>query len=156
MDLNNPERNYKEAFKLYKRASESGDDSGYYKLGSCYYKGKGTPRNYIEASKCFRKGMEATMDNDCQYMLGMMYIKGEGVQKNHKVGMMMVRNAAKGGNEDARKYLKRISPIDRQIIFIDDDSTDQVTDDLNTPDLIGGMKGAERGKGLLAFLKRRL
>ena len=32
---------------------------------------------------------------------------------------------------------------------------DQVLDDLNTPDLIGGMKGAERSKGLLGFFRKR-
>ena len=97
------------------------------------------------------------MDIDCQYMLGMMYIKGEGVQKNHKVGMMMVRNAARDGSEDAMKYLKRITPGDNPVALIDDGTDDdQVLDNLNTPDLIGGMKGAEHSKGLLAFFRRRL
>jgi TPR repeat protein len=155
MDLNNPERNYKEAFRLYKRVSESGDVSGYYKLGSCYYKGKGTPRNYIEASKCFRKGLEANMDSDCQYMLGMMYIKGEGVQKNHKAGMMMVRNAANDGNEEAMRYLKRITSVEKPSDVSDDGGDDQILEDLNTPDLIGGVKGAEH-KGLFGFLRRRM
>ena len=98
------------------------------------------------------------MDNDCEYMLGMMYIKGEGVQKNHRMGMTMIRNAAKAGNEDAMRYLKRITPNDKPVIAADDDTTDddQVLDNLNTPDLIGGMKGAEHSKGLLAFFRRRL
>ena len=154
MDLNNPERNYKEAFRLYKRASESGDERGYYKLGSCYYKGKGTPRNFIEASKCFRKGMEIGRDTDCEFMLALMYIKGEGVQKNHRRGMVMVRNAANEGNEEAKKYLRRIAPADKVIIEIED--PDVQTEDYNTPDIIGGFKGAESSKGFFAFLRRRL
>jgi len=69
--------------------------------------------------------------------------------------MRMVRDAAHEGNEEARKYLKRISLNDRQIITIDDDSSDQISDDLNTPDLIGGMRSAEHNKGLIAFLRRK-
>ena len=151
--MNNPERDYKEAYRLYKRASESGDERGYYKLGCCYYKGKGTPRNFIEASKCFRRGMEISKDTDCQYMLAMMYIKGEGVQKNHSHGMAMVRNAAQDGNKDARKYLKMIS-FDLGQDDIDDPEIN--IDNLNTPDYIAGVKGAENGGWFSTFLRKKL
>ena len=120
----------------------------------CYYKGRGTPRNYIEASKCFRKGLEINKDTNCQFMLALMYIKGEGVQKDHNQGMMMIRNAAKDGNEDARGYLRLVSQIDRPIS--EQETQETSFEDLNTPDIIAGMKGAENGRGVLSFLRKRL
>ena len=154
MDLNNPERNYKEAFRLYRRAAESGNDRGYYKLGICYYKGKGTPRNFIEASKSFRKGMDISDNTDCQYMLGLMYIKGEGVQKNYSTGIMMIRDAAKNGNKDAIKYLKIVASTERFPGM--SEMSEMNTEEPNTPDLIGGRKGAEQTWGILSFFKRRM
>ena len=86
-------------------------------------------------------------------MLGLMYIKGEGVQKNHNFGMMMVRNAAREGNEEAKKYLRKVSLTDRTMVEFDE--IDTTADDPDTPDIIGGVKGAENGKGLFSFLRRR-
>ena len=73
----------------------------------------------------------------------------------NKAGMMMVRNAANDGNEEAMRYLKRITSVDKPLNESDDSGDDQILEDLNTPDLIGGVKGAEH-KGLFGFLRRRM
>ena len=97
--------------------------------------------------------MEISKDSDCQYMLGLLYIKGEGVQKNHSLGMMMVRNAAKDGNADAQNYLKRITSIERPLGQADPD--DMPFEDLNTPDLIGGVKGVEPSRSIFSIFKKK-
>lgn len=153
MDLNNPERDYKRGFKLYKLASEAGEVKGHYKLGMCYYNGKGVPQNLIEASKCFRKGLENGKDPDCEYMLGMMYVKGEGVQKNHNQGVLMLSHAAVSGNDNARAFLDRIAPAGRRSSKVD---MPTIKKEPNTPDFIGGIKGASDDKGLFGFLRKKL
>lgn len=156
-DLHNPSRDYKKAFHLYKLASGADDVKGHYKLGMCYYKGKGTPQNYIEASKCFRKGADPHRDPDCEFMLAMMYIKGEGVQRNRNYAIALLSHAAITGNEQAKRYLDMIAPngaLPQNLPPLQEDEPSEVF--LNTPDIIAGIKGAERNdKSKFSFRKKK-
>ena len=65
----------------------------------------------------------------------------------------MIRDAASDGSEEAKSYLKRLTP-GPNVIDIEDPS-ELMLEDTNTPDIIGGMKGADNDKGLFTFLRRR-
>ena len=152
-DLHNPNRNYKNAFRLYKLASDAGDVKGHYKLGMCYYTGKGTPRNYIEASKCFRKGVDPHRDPECEFMLAMMYTKGEGVQKNRNYANALLFHAAESGNEDAKRYFAKSMGDSHSQQF--SQTSEPEIEILNTPDVIAGLKGANSGRKLFFQFRKK-
>lgn len=152
MDINNPERNYKKACKLYKLAYEDGDGDACYKLGCCHYYGKGTSRNLTDAMKCFREGLEKACDTGCQYMLGIMYIKGECVPKDYARGIAFINESAKNGNEYAQRYLNKIATTDEVDGFHD---VHNCFVDIDTPDLIGGIKGIRKRGKIFGFLYKK-
>lgn len=153
MDINNPERDYKKAYKLYNLAYKDGNVDACYGLGCCYYYGKGIPRNFIDATKCFKEGLEKACDTDCQYMLGIMYIRGEGVSKDHSYGITLINESAKNGNEYARRYLDKIATTDKADGFHD---THDYFVDIDTPDLIGGIKGVSKRGKIFGFLYKKI
>jgi TPR repeat protein len=86
------------------KAAEQGDINAQYNLGSCYYHGVGTNRNYAEAVKWYRKAAEQGHP-DAQYLLGSCYFHGWGAEVNQVEAVKWYRKAAEQGNSDAQYKL---------------------------------------------------
>ena len=75
------DKNPKQAFILYKKASEKGHVLATCNLGFCYMYGNGTEQNYEEAFKAFSKAASLD-DGDAIVRLGDMYMNGWYVSKD--------------------------------------------------------------------------
>ena len=95
---------YTEAIKYFKRAAEQGDAAAQYKLGSCYYYGKGVAIDYIQAVEWYRKAAEQG-DAAAQYALGVCYNNGEGVTQDFDEAIKWCRKAAEQGDAYAQYSL---------------------------------------------------
>ena len=71
------------AFSLFRLSATKNLTSALYNMGNCYYNGWGTPLNYTEAIKWYKKAIEEG-DNQSMLMLGICYREGNGVEKNYK------------------------------------------------------------------------
>ena len=92
--------------------------------------------NYEEAYKCFHQA--AIQDhNRAKYNLGLMNYNGKGVPRNLDESYHWFREAAKSGNENARKALKstralekiKMNTEDREIPEFDNDLINRMSDD---------------------------
>ena len=95
------ERNYEEAVKWYRKASEQGDVRAQCNLGLCYKNGQGVERSYEEAVKWFRKAAEQG-NARAQCNLGGCYSFGWGVGQSYKEAVKWFRKAAEQGDADAQ------------------------------------------------------
>ena len=139
MDLHNPNRDIKKAASLYISAAESGDVSAYYKAGMCYYRGKAIKLNYHQAIEYFRLGYKEG-DVDC-----------EGVTQDTNIASMMISHAAIAGSDDARAYLDDKVPVKVKHTPMPVEETV-----LNTPDVVGKIRGADDGKTIFSQLWKRI
>ena len=77
--------------------AEQGDAEAQFKLGSIYSKGKGVPKDFVEAVRWYRKaadqGFAPAQDN-----LGTMYADGRGVAQDYVEAARWYRKAADQGN----------------------------------------------------------
>ena len=69
-------------------------------LGSAYFFGNGTQRDYKEAAKWFREAAEMGLA-DSRYNLGLMYRDGQGVEKDLPTAYVWLSLAAGQGDENA-------------------------------------------------------
>ena len=101
------DKDYDNAFKCYKQASEQGYSGAYYDLALCYYEGKGVTKDFEQAAKCFYKTVKEDDLNKClaQCYLGDCYLLGRGVSKDFVEAAKWYRLAAEYGHSKARLYL---------------------------------------------------
>ena len=101
------EKDFKEAFKWYKKSAELGDATGMNLLGSMYYLGQGTLKDDKEAFKWYKKSAELELlglgDTKGMLMLGVMYYRGQGTLKNPQLAKYWIKKAYEAGNKDAEK-----------------------------------------------------
>ena len=71
-------KDYKEAIRWFRKASEQGDAGAQSNLGVMYANGQGVPQDYVQAVKWYRKASEQG-DAGAQFNLGVMYANGQGV-----------------------------------------------------------------------------
>lgn len=90
-----------EAVAWYRKAALQGDAQGQARLGVCYARGEGVPKNHAEALNFSRKAAEQG-DGDAQYRLGLCYKRGEGLPKDPVQAYKWLSLAAAGGNQAAR------------------------------------------------------
>jgi TPR repeat protein len=76
-----PDKSPLEDIQCLHETAEQGDALSQYLLGSAYFDGDKTPRNYEEAAKWFRRAANQG-DKQSQFELGLMYFLGKGVPKN--------------------------------------------------------------------------
>ena len=88
--------NHSEGTKWYKKAAESGDDDGMWRLANCFWKGIGVEKNYEEAFKWFEKSANKDNSNG-QYGLGLCYYMGNGVVQNYTEAVKLFKKAAANG-----------------------------------------------------------
>jgi hypothetical protein len=104
--------NYDEAFAQFRSLALMGDATAQYQLGSFYYQGLGTQRDYYEAARWYRRAAEqGTVD--AQYSLGNMYLMGEGIQQDDKQAASWYEKAAAQGHASARHNLENLERVTR-------------------------------------------
>ena len=96
--------NYKEAFKIGRKAAERGDAKAQNSLGVMYANGQGVTQDYKEAIKWYRKAAEQG-NAYAQYNLGNMYYYGQGVTQDYKEAIKWYRKAAEQGDAKAQNNL---------------------------------------------------
>lgn len=100
-------RDGEKAFPLLKLAVENGRANCIAWLGKCYFRGWGTPRDYVKARECFE---QATLyDQEVNYMLGVIYAQGLGVAEDIGKGVKLLKNARSvvpEAKEELAKYKK--------------------------------------------------
>ncbi|NDV95002.1 hypothetical protein D0T84_08740 [Dysgonomonas sp. 521] len=97
-------KQYNEAFPLYKQAAEQGSTEAQHSLGNCYYYGLGATQDYNQAIYWFRKVADLGND-DAQCRLGYCYANGWGVSRNEAQAVYWWKKAAEHGNDDAQYNL---------------------------------------------------
>ena len=103
--------NYEEAVKWYTKAAEQGDADAQYKLGRCYYEGKGVEEDKEEAVKWYTKAAEQG-NADAQYKLGEYYGCFWGGKCDMEEAFKWYTKAAELGNADAMTELGRCYEYD--------------------------------------------
>ncbi len=96
---------YTEAIEWYSKAAEQGVAEAQYRLGRCYYNGKGVSQNSEEAVRWFRKAAEQG-DAEALYDLGHCYYYGEGVTKDLEEAVKWYHKAAEQGHIGAQEILQ--------------------------------------------------
>ncbi|OUS36860.1 hypothetical protein A9R00_11340 [Oleispira antarctica] len=99
------DKNYKIAFKWFKKAADLGDSDAQFNLGVIYTSGKGVQQDYKEALYWYKKSADQG-HVDAQFNLGIKYEFGEeGFQKNMKQAIYWYQKAADQGNAEAESKL---------------------------------------------------
>ena len=101
-------KDYAKAMDYLKKAVELGSEDAFYNIGFLYEQGRGVEKNYIEAERYYLKALEYDNSNanSARCQLGIMYYEGrDGVKKDKKKGESLLKEAAKKGDENAKKYL---------------------------------------------------
>ena len=91
----------KEAFSYYKLAAKANYAEAQYRLGICYYEGKGISQDYSEAVKWYKKAAEQGHAS-AQCNLGYCYDKGLGVIEDKIEAVEWYKKAAEQGNASAQ------------------------------------------------------
>ena len=95
------QKDYPEALKYFKMASEKGSNEAAYIVGYMYEKGEGVAINYSEAGKWYR--LAAKQGNtDALYSLGYLYYNGRGVSKSEVEARKFWEEAASKGHKGAQ------------------------------------------------------
>lgn len=90
----------KDATALRIRA-EQRDAEAQFKLGSIYFKGKGVPKDFVEAVRWYRKSAEQGYAK-AEYSLSDMYRGGKGVPQDYREAERWCRKAAEKGDPRAQ------------------------------------------------------
>ncbi len=95
-------QNDEKAAEWYRKAALQGDPEGEYRLGLCYARGLGVPKNEAIAFTWFSK---AAKDGNAgaQYEMGECYRLAEGVAIDLPKAYLWYNLAAASGNDDARQ-----------------------------------------------------
>jgi len=91
------ERDYDEAFRLYKRASDMGFVQAHINLGSCYREGQGVEKDLSTAFKCFKMASDKNSALGLCHV-GYMYEFGLGVEMNTTEAIKYYEASAKKKN----------------------------------------------------------
>ncbi|MGC3957426.1 MAG: tetratricopeptide repeat-containing serine protease family protein [Verrucomicrobiota bacterium] len=94
-------------FKAARKEAEQGDVNAALALGMMYYAGEGTPQNYEEAVRWYRRAAEQG-NPVAQNNLGLMYLNGQGAAVNLAEAVRMLRAAAEKGYPKAQMNLGQL------------------------------------------------
>lgn len=95
---------YSAALEGLKIIAAEGDPAAQNNLGFMYYKGQGTPQDYVEAARLYR--LSADQGNSgAQHNLGYMYHEGQGVPQDHVEAAKWYKLSADQGNPRAQYNL---------------------------------------------------
>ena len=103
---NGKPKNYNEAARCYRLATEQGHAGAQNNLGFCYHNGWGVPKDMGQAAMWYRRSAEqGNAWGQSNYGTCLEY--GWGVSKNLSAAIDMYRRAAAQGHASAKKHLKR-------------------------------------------------
>ena len=92
------------AVERFRKAADQGHAKAQYKLGDCYYFGRGVEQDYAQAVQWYQKA--ADQDNAwAQYSLGHCYYLGQGVKKDRAQAVQWYRKAADQDHKKAQLAL---------------------------------------------------
>lgn len=103
------ERNFEEAFQLYKRSSELGFVQAHINLGSCYREGQGVAKDLVMAFKCFKMASDKNSALGLCHV-GYMYEFGLGVELNLEEAMRYYEASAKKKNAYSIQRIAMLRP----------------------------------------------
>ena len=98
------ERNFEQAFDLYRKSAEAGDNLSKCRMGVMYYEGLGVERRPIKAFELIKE----SYDPNCAetvYQLGKCHFEGIGTPVNKELGFEMIISAAETGHPSAENYI---------------------------------------------------
>lgn len=107
-DVADKAKNYPEALKWYRKASEIGYERATYNVGTYYYAGLGVEQNYTEAMIWFKIAADKGYANAI-FNIAVMYYNGQGVAKNNTEAVYWFRKAADKGVQAAKDALKKMN-----------------------------------------------
>ena len=97
-------RQYADAVKFFKKASEMGYAEAQCNLGTCYEHGRGVLKDYTKAIDWYSKAAERG-HGIAQYYLARCYDNTESGYYNHDMALQWYRKAAQRGNPNAQEKL---------------------------------------------------
>ncbi len=103
-------KDYREAAKWFRRAADGHNARSMTELGGMYYFGRGVPQNYGDAAYWFGQAADSREPAGA-YNLGMLYENGQGVSKDLSKAEKYYRDAARLGNEEAKKRLLQLQAV---------------------------------------------
>jgi TPR repeat protein len=92
------------AVRWFQRAAKNGHVPSQYRLATLYELGRGTPKNYVEASKWYSRAAEAGHVK-AMHNLAVLLAQGQGVQLDHEAAAKWFQKAADHGLADSQYNL---------------------------------------------------
>ncbi len=103
------EENRSEGINLWEMAAAVGDGDAQTALGELYFEGKaGVDEDKVKAVELWKEAAAAG-NAEAQFKLSMLYAVGKGVPQNGDRAMKLLKMAAAGGSEGAKKALQFMS-----------------------------------------------
>jgi TPR repeat protein len=103
------EKDYEEAAKWWRKATDQNNPDAQFKLGVLYSSGRGVEKNEEEAVELYRRAAEQNI-SEAQLKLGVMYYSGRGGgAKDILAAYAWCKIAATNGNTDAKCYKDNIT-----------------------------------------------
>lgn len=100
----NVQTDFTEAFKYYEMAANQNSPIALNNLGSLYFNGIGTKRNYYKAAQLFSKAAELGSD-DAALNLAFIYLSKDSNSQMHSKSIELFKQAAQAGNNTAKFML---------------------------------------------------
>ena len=101
-----------EAFSMFSKAAELGNEKAILMLGNLYMQGIGVKKDVNKALELYNKVSE-NPDPEAQFYLGLCYWRGDGIGKNIPKAMKCLKFAAQNGNSQAKEFLDKIKENDK-------------------------------------------
>ena len=101
------QKKYQEAFEHYTKASETGNAQAQYLVGSAYYTGEGTYRDYASAVTWFKRAAKKNHAK-AQYNLAYCYMYGRGVPRNYDRAYELLMQSAQNQLAEAQFTLAEL------------------------------------------------
>ena len=102
------ERSPEQGVTLLSEAVRAKSLTARFNLGMAYYNGDGVEQNSVKAAQWLQVAEKQNFA-EAQYVLGMLFAEGDGLlQQNLKLGVSLLKKAAKQGHKLASAYLKKI------------------------------------------------
>jgi TPR repeat protein len=95
---------FKEAMDNFMPLAQQGNPYAEYYMGSMFYDGRGTTKDFTRAFKWLTKSSNQNC-HEAQYLLAKMYMKGNNVKKDPKLASQLILKSANGGYGKAQTFL---------------------------------------------------
>ncbi len=107
------ERNPRQAFSWYSKATQKGNMKAEYKLGVAYLNGNGIRKNYQKAHNWLKKSSNKGYVR-AQYYLGTLYENGLGTAQDLDKALEWYKRALRGGYDAGAAGMQRVTQLQKQ------------------------------------------